>query len=200
MISKDNQYLLQLISDALHDDNPELGAPNDWEAVQTELGQQALTGLIAGKLSKLKLGQEDLLPYMQKIGKTIRYFFTIMEEQTTVFSLLEKANIPAVVLKGAAAAMNYPRPEYRSMGDIDIIVPTDKFEQAYNVLKNSGYKPEQSIEEYKRHVGFRGQSGIEIELHYHFSSGRNIKFNKVLDSIIYTGIDKCERIDVCGYE
>jgi hypothetical protein len=39
-----------------------------------------------------------------------------------VISILQDAAIPVAVLKGAAAAMNYPHPEYRSMGDIDISV------------------------------------------------------------------------------
>ena len=36
--------------------------------------------------------------------------------------LFENNNIPLVILKGTAAAMYYPKPQLRTMGDIDFLV------------------------------------------------------------------------------
>lgn len=200
MINQEHIYLLQIISDALHEKKTEFDKPDNWPAFAKELKSQAISGLIASNIKNLQLNRDDVTSYLAVIGRVIHYFYSVMEEQKTVLSLLDDADIPVVVIKGAAAAMNYPAPQCRSMGDIDIIVPTEKFELAYNKLSAAGYEPEQKIEEYNRHVGFKGKRGVEIELHHHFSArGYNKPYGELLDQYIYNGIRHREKTVVCGY-
>ena len=61
-----------------------------------------------------------------------------MMAQDSVLAEFRQAGIPVAVLKGAAAAANYPQPNSRSMGDIDLIVPPDHFEQAFSLMERLG--------------------------------------------------------------
>lgn len=51
-----------------------------------------------------------------------------------VVSLLDDAGVPSVLLKGQALARNYPVPELRACGDIDIYVGSDNYLKACEVL------------------------------------------------------------------
>lgn len=106
--------------------------------------------------------------------------------------------IPVVVLKGAAAAMSYPHPQYRSMGDIDIIVPQEQYVDAYHILVDHGYEVEgdHSLKVFRRHISFISSSGIEIELHHHFSSSLSKSYSDALDEIISEGIANCEIVNL----
>ena len=51
-----------------------------------------------------------------------------------VVSLLDEAGVPSVLLKGQALARNYPVPELRACGDIDIYVGSENYIKACEVL------------------------------------------------------------------
>ena len=62
-----------------------------------------------------------------------------MHWQNVLISLLEENNIPSVILKGAAAAMYYPYPSLRTMGDVDILVRRKNLERAVQLMEDNGY-------------------------------------------------------------
>lgn len=100
------------------------------------------------------------------------HYIRILFAQDEIVSLMSSADIPMAVLKGSAAAVYYPDPFLRTMGDIDFIVPAERFQEAvqlmqehgYSMLNNTGEKDEQN-----RHFTLR-KDGITAELHHHFSS------------------------------
>ena len=54
--------------------------------------------------------------------------------------------IPYVVLKGLAAAVYYPEPFWRTLGDIDIMVRPEDFDAACTALLAAGYKTDDAID------------------------------------------------------
>ena len=52
----------------------------------------------------------------------------ILDEQTKLYHLFDDAGIPMAIIKGCAAAMYYPAPLHRSMGDIDFVVPLERID------------------------------------------------------------------------
>ncbi len=77
---------------------------------------------------------------------------------------LRQAGIPAVLLKGQGAARNYPDPQLRECGDIDIYIGPERLEEAVRVLTPLAYKVDDKL------VGKHWQLWIgqaEIELHQH---------------------------------
>ena len=71
-----------------------------------------------------------------------------------LFSLLLAEKIPCFLLKGISLAANYPIPEYRKLGDLDLYIPEkDAFSRACRILNAHGYTEEP--EESDHHVTYR---------------------------------------------
>ena len=92
----------------------------------------------------------------------------VLYEQDTLVNLLREAAIPAVILKGTSAAIYYHDPFRRTMGDIDLLVPPEHFDQTLELLLQKGYVCEDDKEGVRHTILLHG--GIAIELHRRFSS------------------------------
>lgn len=191
--------MLYLLSCALSGCDIEVTSIDNWSAVFEEMKKQTVHILVADRVFQLLLTPSKKNEYMRLVALNLRTFHELMIEQRAVTELLSSANIPVVVLKGAASAFYYPVPGYRCMGDIDIIVSPYNYEKAFELLCKNGYINEQDLEEVTRHAGFRTATGFEIELHQYFSYSSNAAQNKILDEYIYRGIEHLERQNVCGY-
>lgn len=99
--------------------------------------------------------------------QTKAYYMKMVYEQSRLVKMFRDYNIPLVILKGTAAAMYYPKPYLRTMGDVDFVVSYENFDEARSVLETNGY-------------AFRGDCGddrdyeyikndVVFELHHHFS-------------------------------
>lgn len=201
MISQHEKQLLKLLDGVLHSTPiPHIDA-EEWEPLYNEMKDQCVSILPSDYMDEFPLNPEQAEEYWGSVGKAIQYFYNILLEQSDVVSILHDAGIPVAVLKGAAAAMSYPHPEYRSMGDIDLIVLQEQFADAYHALIDHGYKVEgdNTLQVYHRHIGFTGPSGIEIELHHHFSSNLTKEYSDALDVIISEGIPNCQTVDMSGF-
>lgn len=84
----------------------------------------------------------------------------IIKELSKAF---EEANIPVIALKGLIFKHLYPKPELRTMGDIDIFIRRDSLHDAIRVIKNFGY--EKIPNDDPKHYTFSHKQYILIELH-----------------------------------
>lgn len=142
----------------------------DWNAVRECAELQTVAGLIA-KQVPLEAGTQ-----WQEIARQhLAYFSLYLVAQKELAGIFENAGIPMVILKGCAAAKYYPAPECRSMGDIDFIVPQDRFQEACTLMKKYGYADDKEARDEQqeqggqpRHVSFR-KDLFTYELHHHFS-------------------------------
>lgn len=103
-------------------------------------------------------------------------------EQEQLHQVLK--SIPYVVLKGLAAAIYYPDPLRRTLGDIDIIVQPEDFSRAYNTLVNAGYKTDDPETGDSRHVHFM-MNGVTVELHRKYAALNSVEQEELLDSWIF---------------
>ncbi|MDO4466471.1 MAG: nucleotidyltransferase family protein [Bacillota bacterium] len=185
--------VLELIRKTLTDE--EIDSISDWKCIFGELLDQAIYCLPYAQLSKSDLlRKEEKNQYRLECLKNLTRNVQILRAQTKLVQLLQTNDVPFVVLKGSAASMYYPHPEYRCMGDIDIIVKPEDFEKANRVLEKE-YVLEQAIEDCPLHAGYMSPEGFEIELHKYFSILNN---NKKLDEFIYEGIDRCQWHELQG--
>lgn len=192
MISNQNKLMLKILSNSLHKIKSEPIGMSDWTAVSKELIDQSVLAITSDSINLEKTDENEKILNLQKTTRTIQIFNKIMTEQSKIFQLLNEANIDTVVLKGAAAAIYYPNPSLRCMGDIDIIVNQKDFEKAFHILCESGYTNIDTLDHYDRHICFKSKKGIEIELHNYFSTSRNKKQNEILDRFVFKGISNAE--------
>lgn len=179
---------------------PALAIPDDlWPAVRAELVAQSVIGYPAHAVESLSLNPADQAEYLALAGKNLSSWYSLMMAQDDVLAEFRAAGIPVVVLKGAAAAAHYPQPNSRSMGDIDLIVPPDHFEQAFSLMERLGWDNDIELEINPRHAGFKKAGCPEIELHRYFSTCTNKQQAHFLDQAIYDAIPRAKWTDVAGF-
>ena len=158
--------ILSAVRKALFNEDIQISDSVDWEKVFAESKKQAISRIV-------HVGLKGCLPqYIENEWKQFDYsttylFFQIIDEQRKIIDLLSGNGIPFVILKGAAAAIYYPSPEFRTMGDIDFLVPPKYYESAKMLFVQNQY--EQNGKEDERHIKFNKNS-VLFEMHHHFSN------------------------------
>ena len=136
MIGRNEELLLRLLRAALNEERLPLTDPPDWDAILQEAGAQTVLGLIAEALP-----DEVAAAARSEALRLKAKFMRILHGQTELVSLFRGAGIPLVILKGMAAAVYYPKPHTRAMGDVDFLVPRERFSDAMRLMEESGYLP-----------------------------------------------------------
>lgn len=155
--------LLEVIKSSLFKTTPTYPDNTDWSEVIKEAKSQAVLGIVS-----------PVIPVNDTSAKQgIAKFIKLLYEQYRLLNLLEENDIPCVILKGCAAAIYYPEPHLRAMGDVDILVQHDKFESAMAILESNGYeyhygkdKDGNRLENQREISYFKNE--IEFELHHHY--------------------------------
>lgn len=164
----DNQKeLLDALAAALFGASP--AAPLSQEA-QEEALRQAVYPLVA-----------DDVPALQRVTKNIQVCY----EQEKLIEALE--GVPFVILKGLAAAIYYPDPMKRTLGDIDLIVTPGDFERAYDALAKAGFETQETVEDTVRHCHFK-RDGVTVELHLSFATLNTRAAEELLDGWIFAAL------------
>lgn len=132
----------------------------DWQPVFDEMKQQTVAGL-PGDWLESHLNADPWMSYCRiQQGKWVR----LMYAQDQLLQLLEANDIPCVILKGAAAAMAYPNPTLRLMGDIDFLVKRCDFEKTAALLEANGYSLGREKNPESHHYGY-SKNRVTFELH-----------------------------------
>ena len=98
-----------------------------------ELKHHAVSTLPAGVLSSLTMPEKMRAVWQREIYQQISYNVNYRHEQAAL-----PVSVPYVILKGTSAAKYYPHPEYRSIGDIDIMPQRKDFAAACEELLQNG--------------------------------------------------------------
>lgn len=191
MINQAQRTLLTLIRASLSGTKPVLPEDTDWNEVLTEARQQTVVGLAANAIPNTErtVWKKDML-------SVVAAFMHVLHEQTQLVRLFENHELPLVILKGTAAACYYPEPALRMMGDIDFLVPQDRFEDAVRIMEENGYKPlylERNEFVLSRHLQFI-KNGIEYELHHNYSS-----YGLNLEEYLMDGLRRAVNHEIRGY-
>lgn len=107
-----------------------------------------------------------------------------------LLSKLGESKIPVVLLKGADLAQSlYPHIGLRPMGDLDLWVPEERFDEALDLVKAAGYKeniPKASPwfdRQLSHHVHLRSQhfAATQLELHWTLVAASSYRFAVRMD-------------------
>lgn len=161
-MNQTEQILLQAIQKSLWNTDIIFPEDTDWNAVLKEAEDQAVLGIVIG-VAPVELQKE----WKARASAGTAHFVRILHYQEQLYKLLKENEIPMVILKGTAAAIYYPNPSQRSMGDIDFLVPPEHFDRAKELLMQNGYTVEDDPR-YPRHIHV-GIDGISFEMHRYFS-------------------------------
>ena len=140
----------------------------DWNAVYAEMKEHAIAFLAQKWLENgaKKLSMDEALrnEWLRGCMRQQVRWIQIMSAQERLLRVLAENQIECVIIKGAAAAIYYPQPSLRAMGDIDFLVKRVDYERAARVLEENGYEQEHGHNFSHHHYGYR-KDGVSFELH-----------------------------------
>ena len=143
----------------------------DWDEVFTESKKQAMVSIIRAGL-KNQLPSEYATIWKLNSIQEISHGVQLLEAQSELTTMLEENHIYYTVLKGTAAAIYYPEPILRSMGDVDFWVPKEQFVSSQDMLEKHGFIEVDGSD--SRHLKLK-KYNVLFEMHRYFSSDERQK-------------------------
>ena len=180
-LTQEEQVLLHLLAVAPLSDLPqEVVMAVDWQQVMRESVQQAvcLQAFDAAAKYRAFIPEEVYRSWFMYVGRLLSKNALVGKAQADLVALLEQAGYAYCILKGAASAAYYPRPELRTLGDVDFLIEAEKKEEIEALLENAGY--ESVLHEHECHVVFK-KPDAHLEMHFevagipHGEAGKRVR-------------------------
>lgn len=159
----------------------------EWKSLLKLAEEQTVSGLISDGLSLMKKAVPSLeVPakvterlMIQTIGleKSNAMVNGVVSE---VCGALNKAGIRYCLIKGQGTALNYPRPNHRTPGDIDLLLDDENYRKASELLVPMAVEVSPENPQ-KKHLGMKFRNGVEVELHGTARVSFGDAVNKVID-------------------
>lgn len=163
-----------------------------------ELEGQAMLSVLGPKVQRLPFSKENQAYCFEYIMTVYAYMQELLYVQSELIDLFGRNGIPMAILKGSAAAMNYPYPLYRTPGDVDFIVGEADFSKAYELMLANGFKnySAENLTEY--HYALKKGKAI-FELHKYPGGLPEGEKGDYLLGLIYKGLSDMAVTDIGGY-
>lgn len=188
-----NKLIFDLLQAALFQKNITLPNNIDWNQILQEMKIQTVAGLPYEWLcSRNVLDAKIKMYWNQIVVFQVSFWVKLMHEQELLIQLMRKNNINMAILKGATAAIYYPRPDLRTMGDIDFLVNPKEFQKAYHILLENGYQLCDPEGDKDYHIAFK-KNNVTFELHNTLPIIRSIKNAPFLQELIEDGLCHAEQ-------
>ncbi len=189
-MEKESQYFVYLISCFLNNKTPAFQTVA-WNEIYRLSVIHNITAVIAQEIMLIpdenKPDAEIYSNFRQQLGYTIQNYEIKQNIIFDVKKILNESSINHIFVKGAVIKDLYPVPEFRTSGDIDVIVEKENFDSVKKILcKNTGYN---LISENADTLIFEN-GDINIEIHN----------NADVDSDYFENIfSLCTKKDGCTY-
>lgn len=178
--------LVELIKASVFGTEPQISEDTDWDEVLKEAKAQTVVSLVYSKIPEQEKPKWEIPSAAMKA-----HFLRALYEQTKLTKLLDDNRIPFVIIKGTAAAVYYPEPLCRTMGDIDILVKEDYFDTAFELLNENGYKFEHDFADDRDFTFVKDK--VYFELHHHYSDKEYD-----IETLLSDGIDSRRTVEIYG--
>lgn len=157
-----------------------------------ELKNQTVQFLVVDLLIRENPGKAD--SYLAASAQSAIRWYSILDLQQEICQQLSDEGIACVVVKGAAAALYYPQPNGRLIGDIDLLVKPEDFEKACQIVAQGA----DFLCQNERHTEYR-RDGITVEVHRSFSTLPDPRKKELSDRRIFGAIDAAEILSLEDY-
>ena len=145
-ITKTEYKLLQYLALSLHPSGSPIQFPpqtdEEWKRLLALADRHEILPLIEDGLEQDNIPEEQRRIIQLKTAKTVHKGIQLQVLNSRLTTLLEKAGIIAVTMKGSAVARFYPVPEYRKTTDLDLFIASaNDVGKAVRILKDNGFAP-----------------------------------------------------------
>lgn len=193
-----SELLLCLLRVALgNEDSCEIPSGVNWENVMDFAESQGVSCVAFDGLQKVlssastdKKSIISMVDLMEWAGQTNRMEIVYKQYRSSLFEFIEvlsKHKINVILLKGYGCSLNYPKPEHRPCGDIDIY--SHAYEDINRLMESVGIEVDYDSH---HHSVFRFK-GILIENHQMIFDARrcksNVYVNEILDGLALRSLE-----------
>lgn len=186
-----------------------LSSDVDWEQIFQEMSAQTVAALAVDWIVSNPTVEAELKRKWRNAAViTVRRWLQVMSGQEELTKLLDREQIEFAIIKGAAAAICYPDPAYRTMGDVDFIVKKERIREVYELLLKNGYEnfgcneismTDKEDLEHFHHVELM-KNGVEFELHWGLPLKRQSReLEARISELLHEGLDHTEVRMLEGY-
>ncbi len=185
MISSLQESFIRIIRLGIGHHAEALCGPVDWNEIQTLAERQGLAAVLVDGIEQLPDSQKppkDLL--LQLIGDVLQSYEYRYELYRRAIAELagfyREHGLKMMVLKGYACSLDWPKPEHRPCGDIDIWQFGKQKEADRLITREKGIKVDTS---HHHHTVFNWR-GFTVENHYDFINTYRYSSNKIIESLL----------------
>ena len=162
----------------------------DWEALYRLAFAQTVVPLVTDGINRLP--QEFLPTEPERLDPFLGDLMATAKRNRTLDAFIPKlfgalGEIPVVLVKGQSLAQDYPEPERRQPGDIDLLLLPASYEAVKAVLLPKATR----VEEEKRGIWHQGMHfhSIEVEIHGSISTLMSRKLDRKLSALLEEQFD-----------
>lgn len=162
------QYIIHVLRAMLHHQPiPTLPAEISWSQVFEFSRQHSLdTMILAGVENQVRSANPDCYAHWQQHrDMTVAQALTQISEEPRLLAAFSHAGLHVLPVKGSSLRKLYPRPDYRQMSDIDLVIPSEELEQASGLLASLGYEQSRKYLEDEHEVIYSLPPFLSVELH-----------------------------------
>ena len=160
-----SSYLLKLLRSALNGITPEEKPANvKWEQLFNMAKKHGVSALCLYSIRKLNYRPDDELyrKWENKNAMLLTKCINQEHEFAAITECFEKHKLPFMPLKGSVIRDLFPLSYLREMGDLDILVPADRINEACDLVQPMNYKKLSTV---AHHVELEKPPYMRIELH-----------------------------------
>lgn len=150
------------------------------QADYDEMKHHAIVALPASMLTSVCISSDLYQKWKNDIVKQIAY-----NERCRYAQSMLPLTIPYVILKGTSAAQYYKNPDYRTLGDIDIMIKPEDEETACEMLLKNGYRETTNVNEVPEY-GQRSfaKYGIIVDVHFSVAALNDADKSQKFDALV----------------
>ena len=177
-------YLFQLIDSVLKNKQPpELPENGSFEAVFRLADHHSVANIAYYAVEKLghKPEEELMKKWSQVRDREIMRDIIQNTELEKITAAFTKAGIRFLTVKGTILKTMYPQSDFRTMGDIDLLIDRENLQKAGGILVSMGYKA--NLLEHTNHDVYYKEPVMNIELHHELFSHTRDGFAKIFSDI-----------------
>lgn len=158
--------------------------PLNFRALYRMAVSQSVVGLVSAGLEHIEdrsVTKQEVMRFMKKVlaleGRNRKICLFIEE----LMGRLKSAGVYALLVKGQGIAQCYERPNWRSVGDVDLLFDDDNYQKAKELLVPIATEAEAEDVD-KKHLGLTIDSWL-VELHGTLHNGLSGRITRVVDRI-----------------
>lgn len=159
-------------------------SPIDADALYKLADEQSVVGLVSAGIEHVedtRLTKHQALPFLKRVVSTESNNTEMNSFISWLWDRLKEEQVSLALVKGQGIAQCYERPQWRSAGDIDLLLDPNDYEKAKSIL----FPIAQSVHPEKKVVKHQGLTilSLTVELHGTLHTGLSRRLDSVVDAV-----------------